>query len=202
MKICSLASGSRGNSIFIESNDTRVLIDAGLSALKIKNSLLELGVEPDTIDAIVITHAHRDHVNGAGVFSRQFNTPIWGHTQTLDYLTFLFQKNQQLHPWKSDFRINNVNFSPFILSHDAIPTVGYKISDNNKKMAVCTDLGVVTHEVEESLKEVDFLVIESNHDPDLLRNGPYPIDLKLRISSDVGHLSNHDTGLLLKKVLH
>jgi phosphoribosyl 1,2-cyclic phosphodiesterase len=92
--------------------------------------------------------------------------------------------------------------SPFLLSHDAIPTVGYRISDNVKKIVVCTDLGVVTQEVENNLKEVDLVVIESNHDPELLKNGPYPMELKLRISSDVGHLSNHDTGILLKKILH
>jgi phosphoribosyl 1,2-cyclic phosphodiesterase len=150
----------------------------------------------------LITHAHRDHVNGVGTLSKQFNTPVWGHPQTLDYLTFLLKKNQYVNPWKGKFTIKNMTLSPFTLSHDAVPTVGYRISDNNKTMAVCTDLGVVTQEVESSLEGIDFLIIESNHDPELLKNGPYPIDLKMRISSDVGHLSNQDTGMLLRKILH
>jgi phosphoribosyl 1,2-cyclic phosphodiesterase len=202
MQICSLASGSRGNSILIESNDSRILIDAGLSALKIKNALMTLRIEPNSVDAIVITHAHRDHVNGAGVFSNQFKIPVWGHPDTLDRLSYLFSRNQNVKPWTGSFKIKDMNLKPFAVSHDAIPTVGYKIQSNSKTIVICTDIGMITSGVENNLKEADLLVIESNHDPDMLRNGPYPLELKNRISSNVGHLSNYDTGALLKRILN
>ena len=202
MRICSLASGSRGNSIFIESKDSRILIDAGLSALKIKTSLTSIGIEPNSIDAIVITHAHRDHVNGAGVFSHQFKTPVWGHPDTLDRLTYLFNRNQNINPWSGNFKIKDLILSPFSVSHDAIPTVGYHIKSNNKTIVVCTDLGMVSSEVEDNLSKANLLVVESNHDPEMLRTGPYPIELKNRISSIVGHLSNYDTGAVLKNILN
>lgn len=202
MKICSLSSGSRGNSLFIESENTRILVDAGLSCKQIKTRLQSIGIEPQTIQAIIITHAHRDHVSGADVFSYQFDVPIYGHPDTLDTLTYLFKRNNKIIPWTGEFVIEDMILSPFRVSHDAFPTVGYLISANGKTMSICTDLGVVTPEVIENLKLSQFLVIESNHDPDMLANGPYPWELKERISSRVGHLSNHDTGVLLKKVLN
>jgi phosphoribosyl 1,2-cyclic phosphodiesterase len=202
MKICSLSSGSRGNSLLIESESTRILVDAGLSCKQIKTRLHTIGIDPQTIHAIVITHAHRDHVAGADVFSDQFDVPIYGHPDTLDTLTYLFKRNNKIIPWTREFVIEDMVLSPFLISHDAFPTVGYLISANGKTMSVCTDLGVVTQEVLENLKLAQFLVIESNHDPDMLANGPYPWELKERISSRVGHLSNHDTGMLLKKILN
>jgi phosphoribosyl 1,2-cyclic phosphodiesterase len=201
MRVCSLASGSRGNSIFIESDDCRILIDAGISALKIKNGLMTIGIEPDSIDAIILTHAHRDHVNGAGVFSYQFKIPVWGHPDTLDRLSYLFGRNQEIKPWSGSFIIKNIKLSPFPVSHDAIPTVGYRLQSNGKTAAICTDLGIVTPEVENYLRESNLLIIESNHDPEMLRSGPYPIELKMRISGELGHLSNYQTGTLLRKII-
>jgi len=202
MRICSLASGSRGNSLFVESENARILVDAGLSALQIKTRLQSINIDPITINAIVITHAHRDHVSGADVFSHQFQVPIYGHPDTLDTLTYMFNRNQKIIPWTGEFTIEDMIISPFRVSHDAFPTIGYRISAREKTMAVCTDLGVVTEEVEQNLKQAQFLVIESNHDPDMLMKGPYPWELKERIASRVGHLSNHDTGVLLKNILN
>ena len=202
MRICSLSSGSRGNSLFIESENSRILIDAGLSSKQLKTRLQSLGIDPQTIQAIVITHAHRDHVSGADVFSSQFSIPVYGHPDTLNTLTYLFKRNKNIIPWTGEFVIEDMILTPFRLSHDAFPTVGYRISANGKTMSVCTDLGVVTPEVQENLKLAQFLVIESNHDPDMLANGPYPWELKERITSRVGHLSNHDTGALLRKILN
>ncbi len=202
MKICSLSSGSKGNSLFIESSDTRVLVDIGLSAMQIRQRLESIEVDPKTIDAVVITHAHRDHVRGAGVFSRKFGTPIHGHAETLDEITYLFSKNEPVIPWTQPFSIKDIHFTPFRVSHDSFPTVGYLIMSGTRRLAVCTDLGVVTSEVADHLKLAEFLVIESNHDPDMLMKGPYPWELKERIASRVGHLSNHDTGLLIKNILN
>ncbi len=202
MKICSLSSGSKGNSLYIESEHARILIDIGLSARQIRERLATLRVNPSDIDAIILTHAHRDHVRGAGVFSRQFQTPIYGHPDTLDDITYLFRKNEKTVPWYRPFQIKDISLTPFPVSHDAIPTVGYLVSSGGRVMALCTDLGVVTAEVETHLRQADFLILESNHDPDMLINGPYPWDLKERIASRVGHLSNHDTGRLLKSLLN
>ncbi len=202
MRICSLSSGSRGNSLIIESENTRILVDAGLSCKQIKTRLQSIGIDPQTIQGIVLTHAHRDHVSGADVFSFQFDVPVYGHTDTLNTLTYHFKRNNKIIPWTGEFIIEDMVLSPFRVSHDAFPTVGYLISANGKTMSVCTDLGVVTPVVQENLKLSQFLVIESNHDPDMLANGPYPWELKERITSRVGHLSNHDTGVLLKKILN
>lgn len=201
IKFCALSSGSKGNSIYIESDHTRVLVDIGLSALQIRKRLESIGVNPADLDAIVLTHAHRDHVQGAGVFSRQFNTPIYGHPETLQSIAHYFKKKEPRIPWNGPFEIGDLHFSPFRVSHDAFPTVGYRIEQGTTSLAICTDLGHVTREVTENLVNVQALVIESNHDPNMLMNGPYPWDLKERIASRVGHLSNHDTGLLLKNIL-
>ncbi len=202
MRICSLASGSKGNSIFIESSHSRILVDAGLTAQQLKIRLESIGVEPESIDAIIITHSHRDHVTGTNVFSRQFDVPLYGHPDTLDHLSYLFKRKTKIFPWTGPFAIKDFYLTPFRLSHDANPTVGYLISSQNKKIAICTDLGVVTREVTEHLEQAEFIIIESNHDPDMLFNGPYPWELKERIASRVGHLSNHDTGNLLKTLLN
>ncbi len=202
MKICSLSSGSKGNSLYIESEYGRLLIDVGLSARQICKRLESIEVDPASINAIVITHAHRDHVHGVGVFSKQFNTPIYGHPETLDRISYLLKYQQTLVPWQHKFSIKDFDLTPFKVSHDANPTVGYLVSSGNNRFAVCTDLGVVTPEVVENLSQAQFILLESNHDPDMLMNGSYPWDLKERITSRVGHLSNHETGLLLKSVIN
>lgn len=200
MRICSLASGSKGNSLFIESDHTRVLIDAGLSTLQLSKRLKSIDIEPETINAIALTHAHNDHVRGAGVFARHYNTPVYGHPDTLDDIAYLFKRIETIIPWKEPFMIGDLNFKPFPVSHDAFPTVGYIISVGRKSVTICTDLGIVTPEVLTHLALAQFLIIESNHDPDMLMNGPYSWELKERIASRVGHLSNQDTGLLLTDI--
>ena len=202
MRICSLASGSKGNSLFIESQNTRVLIDVGLSGRQISDRLESISVEPESINAIVLTHAHNDHIRGSGVFSRKFNTPIYAHPDTLDSITHLLRQREKIIPWKEPFRVGDLLFTPFPLSHDAFPTVGYLITGGDKKLAVCTDLGIVTEQVASHLSQAQFLIIESNHDPDMLINGPYPWDLKERIASRVGHLSNRDTAESLKDIIN
>ncbi len=202
MRICSLSSGSKGNCIFVESADARVLVDAGISARQISQRLQAIGVDPTSIDAIVLTHAHNDHIRGAGVFARKYGSPIYGHPETLDQMTYFLRKNETIVPWTKAFSIKDLSFAPFEIPHDAFPTVGYSIHQNGKSLVVCTDLGVATRQVEAVLRQADILLIESNHDPDMLMNGPYPWELKERIASRVGHLSNHDTGELLKAVIN
>ncbi len=202
MQFCILASGSKGNSIFVETEYTRVLIDVGLSARQIENRLNTIGVEPQSINAIVLTHDHNDHVRGVGVFARRFGVPIYAHPETLDNITHLFRGTEALHPWMQAFTIADLHFAPFPLSHDSIPTVGYTIEHRGKRLVICTDLGVVTPVVKEHVAQAHALLLESNHDPELLLRGPYPWHLKERIASQVGHLSNHNAGVLLREILH
>ncbi|RMF57134.1 MAG: MBL fold metallo-hydrolase [Calditrichaeota bacterium] len=198
MKFCILASGSRGNSIFIESKYGRFLVDVGLSARQIELRLSNHEIDPGSIDAIILTHAHRDHVYGVSVFANRHHIPVYGHPETLSAIRF--KPNQMLHEWQSPFRINDVHFTPFRVSHDCEPTFGYLVSENSHSLAICTDLGIVTEQVKEHLKKAQAIILESNHDPDMLMNGPYPWHLKDRIAGRRGHLSNHDAGQLLKEI--
>ncbi len=200
MNFCILASGSKGNSIFVETEAVRILIDVGLSARQIENRLREIHVEPESIDAIVLTHDHNDHVRGVGVFARRFNVPVYGHPQTLDNITHLLRGQETLVPWHEPFRIADLHLTPFPLSHDSDPTVGYSIDHQGRRLVICTDLGVISSVVKEHVSRANALLLESNHDPELLMQGPYPWHLKERIASRVGHLSNHNAGVLLREV--
>lgn len=202
MKYCILASGSKGNSIFIESAYGRFLIDVGLSARQIEQRLLSREIDPASIDAIILTHAHSDHVRGVGVFANRHKIPVLGHPATLDNITHLLKPGQDVQPRFERFQLKDVTFTPFRVSHDCDPTVGYLIQENSKVFGICTDLGVVTEEVKTHVRQANALVLESNHDPAMLLSGPYPWELKERIAGRTGHLSNHNAGELLKEILH
>ena len=202
MKLCSLSSGSKGNSFYVETDNARILIDVGISGLQARKRLESIGVEPDSIDGIILTHSHRDHINGVGVFARQTGAQVYGHPETLDEISSLFIRDEKVIPWSGQFEINGVRITPFRVSHDSYPTVGYLLQANGKTLGFCTDTGIVTNEIVENLSKADLLVLESNHDPDMLINGPYPWHLKERIASRMGHLSNHESGALLKKILN
>ena len=202
MRFCILASGSKGNSIFVETDAVRVLIDVGLSARQIENRLRQIDIPPESINAVVLTHDHNDHVRGVGVFARRFRVPVYGHPQTLDNITYLFRGQETLRPWNAPFQIEDLQFTPFPLSHDSDPTVGYSIEHHGRRLVICTDLGVVTPVVKTHVAQANALLLESNHDPEMLMRGPYPWHLKERIASRVGHLSNHNAGVLLREVLN
>ncbi len=202
MRYCLLASGSRGNSIFVESDYARVLIDVGVSARQVEERLRTREIDPETIDAIVLTHAHSDHVRGVGVFANRYKLPVHSHPDTLDSITRWLKPNQEIQPQVEPFRIKDISFTPFRLSHDCDPTVGFLIEVNGKRLVICTDLGVVTNEVKTNVCQAQALILESNHDPDLLMAGPYPWELKERISGRTGHLSNHNAGELLQEILN
>lgn len=202
MKFCILASGSKGNSLFIESAYGRFLIDVGLSARQIEERLQSVGVEAAGIDAIILTHAHSDHVRGVGVLAYRHKIPVMAHPDTLDSITPLLKPGQAVLPWHQPFQVKDLAFTPFPLSHDCQPTFGFVIRENSRALVLCTDLGVVTESVREQVRQADMLILESNHDPDMLMNGPYPWELKERIAGRAGHLSNHNAGELLQEVLH
>jgi phosphoribosyl 1,2-cyclic phosphodiesterase len=200
--ICPLASGSKGNAVFVSTPETAVLVDAGLSGVEIERRLALVGQTPETLSAIIITHEHSDHVRGAGILSRRFNIPVYITPQTLSACKNL-GKIDLLHFFEcgTPFCIDTLCVAPFSISHDATDPAGLTLSFGNHKIGIATDLGVATGLVKEHLKNCQVLYIESNHDPEMLLNGSYPWSLKQRVKSRTGHLSNMDTRALLTEIL-
>lgn len=198
MIFCSLYSGSSGNSMFISSGKTKILVDAGLSGKSIEKALTSIEEVASSIDAIFVTHEHIDHVKGVGVLSRKYNIPIYANTKTWMAMEKNIGKIKE-HNIKmvdsSSFCINNdLEVLTFPIPHDASCPLGYKVSCGNKKVSIATDLGYFSKDIEEILKDCDVIVLESNHDTEMLKVGPYPYNLKRRILSNEGHLSNDDCG--------
>ncbi|BDU50569.1 MBL fold metallo-hydrolase [Haliovirga abyssi] len=203
MRIAILGSGSSGNSVFVEENNFRFLVDAGFSGKEIEKRLNKLGVAPDTIGAILITHEHSDHIKGAGIFSRKYNIPIYMAKKSYDYSA---KKLGKLSDENLNFIIDNfiidseILIKPFKVMHDAVNTLGFSINFGQKKVAIATDIGYATNIVSENFKDSDAIIIESNYDYEMLMNGPYPWDLKNRVKGRNGHLSNMDTAKFINKI--
>jgi len=194
MKITVLASGSSGNSTYLESNESKILIDAGISAKKITNELSSLGIEICELDAVLVSHEHTDHIKGVEKLHKK------GVNIFMNKATFL-NSNLSFTPrfFNKDFTINDLKISAISVSHDAAHPVGFKIKNNGSIFSSFTDLGVANAKVKNAIKESSTVMLESNHDIDMLINGPYPYHLKQRILSHKGHLSNIDAGLLIKE---
>ena len=201
MKFCSLYSGSSGNSIFIASDNTRVLIDAGLAGKKIDEALKHIGEEASSIDGIFITHEHIDHIKGVGVLSRKYDIPIYANDNTWAVMEKNIGKikehNIRIMDRRSSIAIKDLEIRSFNIPHDAIAPVGYTVSSGGKNASVVTDFGVFTEEIRDNIIDSDIILLESNHDVNMLKFGPYPYTLKRRILSEVGHLSNEDCGKAL-----
>lgn len=208
MRFCSIASGSSGNCIYVGSDNTHLLIDAGISGKRIELGLNEIGLSTRDIDGILITHEHSDHIGGIGVLSRKYGIPLYATKGTFDGV--LSSKSvgnidsSLFNVIKGDesFDIEELRISSINVSHDANEPVAYKISQGSNSVGVCTDLGKYDDNIINSFKGVKALLIEANHDVNMLQVGPYPYQLKQRILSDKGHLSNETCGRLLCKLLH
>ena len=198
MKFCSLYSGSSGNSIFIASDNTRVLIDAGLAGKKIDEALKHIGEEASSIDGIFITHEHIDHIKGVGVLSRKYDIPIYANHNTWAVkeknIGKIKEHNIRIMDSRSSIAIQDLEIRSFNIPHDAIAPVGYTVSSGGKNASVVTDFGVFTEEIRDNIIDSDIILLESNHDINMLRMGPYPYNLKLRVLGENGHLSNEDCG--------
>ena len=205
MKFCSLYSGSSGNSIFIASDNTRVLIDAGLAGKKIDEALKHIGEEASSIDGIFITHEHIDHIKGVGVLSRKYDIPIYANDNTWAVMEKNIGKikehNIRIMDRRSSITINDLEIRSFNIPHDAIAPVGYTVSYAGKNASVVTDFGVFTEEIRDNIIDSDIILLESNHDVNMLRMGPYPYKLKLRVLGENGHLSNEDCGSAIVSLL-
>lgn len=205
MRIVSLASGSSANCTLIESEHTRILIDVGLSKRRVLQNLQQLWGPAVRIDAILVTHEHQDHVTGLARVAKAFECPVYASAGTLAALESMLRGGEELHICKPGdiFQIRDLVIAPFRTPHDAAEPCGFLLEEEalfarlNKRVGLATDLGTVTAEICEQLIQCDFVLLESNHDVELLINGTYPEDLKARILSELGHLSNNDCGKTL-----
>ncbi len=196
-----LASGSTGNAVLFHLGDKLLLIDAGISARRIERSMADLGYKAGNLDAILVTHEHKDHITGLEVLARRHTIPVYTRPKTWRALSCKDKiPGSCIREIDSFFSIGAVDIEAFSLSHDAVDPVGYCLHYKGKKMVLATDLGTITEGVEQALAMSDALVLESNHDPDMLAHGPYPHFLKQRIKSHYGHLSNQQAALLLSRI--
>ena len=208
MRLCSIASGSSGNCIYVGSDHTNLLIDTGISKKKVEAGLYDIDIKPDEIDAILITHEHADHIQGLGVFSRKYEVPIYATAGTfagIHRAKSLGKISEDLfHEIRADgpFEVGDVIVNPFRISHDANEPTAYRIEQGAKAIAVATDLGNYDGYTIENLKNLNAILLEANHDVHMLEVGPYPYPLKRRVLGDTGHLSNELSGRLLCDILH
>lgn len=195
MIFCSLYSGSSGNSIFVSSGNAKILIDAGLPGKNIEKALKDIGENPAEIDGIFVTHEHTDHVKGVGVLSRKYDVPIYANEFTWKAMESSIGKIKE-HNIKvmteEHVSIKDIDIVSFQIPHDAALAQGYSVYQGSKKVSIATDLGYFSENIKKNIEDADVLLLESNHDIEMLKFGPYPYTLKRRILSDVGHLSNED----------
>ena len=208
MKLCSIASGSSGNCIYVGSDNTNLLVDAGVSAKRIENGLSDIDILPDTLQGILITHEHSDHISGLGILARKYHIPIYATYETalaLQKIKSLGNVDQELYHYiqpNEAFFINDIKVEPFSTSHDASNPVCYTMQLEEQKISIATDLGKYDDYIVSKLKESDILFIEANHDVNMLMVGKYPYYLKQRILGDRGHLSNDTSADLISKLIH
>ena len=199
-RLIPLFSGSSGNSYFVGSKKSGILIDAGKSARQLKLKLDALDIDISAVKGIVVTHEHIDHVNGLRVFASKYKVPVFTAEKTIDALEAMNINDGsfEIHSIENKLVLGNITVKNFSVSHDCADCRGYRIyTQDEKVLAFATDLGFVSDEVYDNLKGADFAVIESNHDVNMLMNGPYPYMLKKRILSNRGHLSNDTCSALL-----
>ncbi|MCR4673224.1 MAG: MBL fold metallo-hydrolase [Lachnospiraceae bacterium] len=208
MYFASIASGSSGNCLLVGNDDTRILIDAGVSKKRIEAGLRSYGLSLSDITAVVLTHEHSDHVKGLGVLSRAISAPIYGTRGTINAVRRMQSLGKvndgQFNIIKpgQDIVINNVRVHSFSVPHDAADPVDYSFFGEGQKIGAAADLGYFDDEIVRELSGCDLLYIEANHDLRMLETGPYPYQLKMRIAGNYGHLSNEDSGQLIGRVLN
>ena len=209
MRLCSIASGSSGNCVYVGHDSTHLLIDAGISGKKIEQGLSQIGVNPKELSGILVTHEHLDHVQGIGVLVRKYGIPIYSTVETFCAMKkgkasigkiedILFQ---QIYPDKK-WKIGEITITPFSVSHDAANPVAYILESKGKKIGMATDLGEYTKKIVNYLAKANILYLESNHDENMVMVGGYPYYLKQRILGKFGHLSNDMAAELLCRLYH
>ncbi|HEX7118883.1 MAG TPA: MBL fold metallo-hydrolase [Longimicrobiales bacterium] len=206
MRITVLGSGSGGNSTLVEADGTRVLVDAGFTGRDLERRLDAIGVAPESVDGIVVTHDHGDHTRGMGILARRFGLPLFLTPVTRQACAKLLNGKERVVEYASaaPFRIGSLEVQPFLTVHDAADPVAVTLrhADSGLKLGIATDLGRPTAAVRHALSGCDVLVLEANHDEAMLWNGPYPWSVKQRIASSHGHLSNRAAAELARELHH
>ena len=190
--LCSLISGSSGNSSLVTYKNTKILIDCGMSCKRLEGQLAKLGMSPADVSAIMVTHEHIDHICGVGVVSRKYNLPIFATEQTHNAMNIGTISNDNICIIEPDrlFTVGDIIINAFSIPHDAAAPVGYRFFCGEKKYCVATDIGLMTDVIFDSISGSESVIIEANHDIPTLKNGSYPERLKERILSNSGHMSN------------
>ena len=206
MRVVTLASGSSGNAIYIGSDHTHILVDAGISNKKIEERLNEIGVDMRDLSGICVTHEHLDHIRGLSVLAKKYQIPIYSTEGTIQVIKAMGKMREDTE-WinvKKDqtFMLGDLCICPFSIAHDAVDPVAYRVSCQDKHVAVATDLGYFDEYTVKNLQGLDVAIIESNHDVRMLECGRYPYSIKRRILGNRGHLSNENGGKLINQILH
>lgn len=202
LKFCNLYSGSSGNCSYIESDNAKLLVDCGVSCKKVTEALQSLDVNFNDIDAIILTHEHLDHVKGLQVICKKFNVKVYANHGTFggikqiipDHSKNYFKTNEK-------FEIKDLEIFPFAIPHDAADPCGFNIVHDGKKISIATDIGHITKSIIDRIYGSDFLLLESNYEPEMLKCSKYPYLLKKRILGPNGHLSNEDAGFAINTLV-
>lgn len=203
MRFVSLGSGSRGNATLIEDGSTRLLLDCGFTLRELERRLSQIDVASDTLDAVLLTHEHQDHLRGVGALARRYDLPVW-----LTHGTFRcprlgrLPKPNLIHSHQAPFRIGSIEIAPYPVPHDALEPVQYVFGSARSRFGVLTDAGMITPHIVDILTPCTSLFIECNHDTEMLATGPYPPALQKRVGGSLGHLSNRQAAGLVARLDH
>jgi phosphoribosyl 1,2-cyclic phosphodiesterase len=205
VKFSVLASGSSGNAIYVATDRVSVLIDVGITGKQAEAAMQTIGVKPEELSAILVTHEHVDHIKGVGVMARRYGLPIYANAKTWNELDgqigTIKEDQKKLFGVGEKQELEDLGIESFGISHDAAEPMGFCFYHGNKKLSVATDLGYVSERIKETIRGADAYIFEANHDVELLRMSQYPWSIKRRILSDVGHLSNEASGEALTECL-
>ena len=205
-KFCSLYSGSSGNSLLVETDNTKILVDAGESCKKIVEALSSKNIDANEIDAIIVTHEHSDHIKGLGTISKKYNIPVYANSQTWDAMPLqkdkIEDKNIRKFNVSESFEIGDLKINSFNIPHDAANPCGFNIFNGKHKMSIATDIGHMENKILKALEESSFLLLEANYDSNILKCSSYPYPLKQRISGPNGHLPNESAGKTISYLLN
>lgn len=204
-KVCQLFSGSSGNSILVSGSGHNFLVDIGVSAKRCENALLSIGIDPDSIDGVFVTHEHKDHASGIRVFATRHNAPVFASDACISAMLYdgTLNDKQTIIPMEYSLEHCGTEVRAFRQSHDSADCLGFRFNlPDGAGVAVCTDTGFITDNAKEQLKGVDLIFIESNHEVSMVQTGSYPYPLKKRILGAYGHLSNFDCGEYIKELAH
>lgn len=204
MRFCVLGSGSRGNATYVESDGVGLLIDAGFSGVELSRRLARVGVDMAQVRAILVTHEHSDHTSGVGVLSRKYQLPVYANLGTRQAAGPVLDKLHDFIPFVTgeSFFLSPFRIHPFAISHDTVDPVGFTLDDGQSTLGYCTDTGMVSRLIHHHLHRCHGLVLECNHDLEMLKNGPYPPALQQRIRSKDGHLANPEALAFVQGLSH